>query len=72
MAYSDSTEREDPRLNADPMLMFSDGRANSGQKLFIVAAVTLAVLGTIYGITHGFGEAPRATAVTAHSGAVLH
>ena len=72
MAYSDSSEREDPRLNADPILMFSVGRANFGQELFIVVAVVLAVLGTLYGITHGFGEAPRHTSVQAHSGAVLH
>lgn len=71
MTYSDSSEREDPRLNADPMLMFSEGRANFGQEMFIVVAVVLAVLGTLYGMTHGFGQAPRHTTVQAHSGAVL-
>ncbi len=71
MAHPDAREREDPRLNADPILAFSDGRANFGQELFIVVTVTLAILGTLYGITHGFGHAPRTTTVLAHSGAVV-
>ena len=29
MIEPDSTEREDPRFQADPVLIFSDGRANS-------------------------------------------
>lgn len=70
MIEPDSTEREDPRFQADPVLIFSDGRATLGQKLFISIAAIVVVLGTMYGLVHQPGGAtPRTT--FAVSGEVL-
>lgn len=69
MTEPDSTEREDPRLQADPVLIFSDGRATGGQKLFISIAAVVVVLGTLYGLAHQHNATPRTT--LAASGAVL-
>lgn len=70
MTDSDSTGREDPRLQADPVLTLSDGRATFGQKLFSVIAAIVVVLGTLYGLVHQ-GETPRSTAIFVVSGEVM-
>ena len=71
MTDPDSTEQEDPRLQVDPVLTLSGGRATSGQKLFGGIAAIVVVLGTLYGLLHQRGETPRSTATFAISGAVL-
>ncbi len=63
------SEREDPRLQADPVLILSDGQATFGQILFSGIAATVVVLGMLYGLVHQRGEMPRA--MVAVSGAVL-
>jgi hypothetical protein len=70
MANMDSKPREDPRLQADPVLTLSGGRAAFGQKLFVSIAAIVVVLGTLYGLVH-LGGSPRSTAIVAGSGAVL-
>lgn len=52
MTDSDLTDREDPSLQADPVLAFSDGRATFGQKLFSVMAAIVVALGTLYALVH--------------------
>lgn len=52
MAKPDLTNREDPQLQADPVLILSDGRATFGQKLFTGIAAIVIVLGTLYGLTY--------------------
>ncbi len=71
MTDLNSTEREDRKLQADPVLILSDGRATFGQKLFSVIAATAVVLGTLYGLAHQHGKTPRNSAVYAVDGAVL-
>ncbi len=71
MADLDLTEREDPKLQADPLLVFSDGRASFGQKLFTGIAAIVVVGGTLYGLTHQRGDAQRDKAILAVSGLVL-
>ena len=71
MIHLDSTEREDPSLQADPVLILSDGYATFGQKLFGAVAALVIVLGTVYGLVHQRGEIPRSTAIFAVDGAVL-
>jgi hypothetical protein len=71
MTDLDSTEREDPKLQADPVLILSDGKATRGQKWFVGIAAIVTVLGTLYGLVHQNGETPRRTAILAVSGAVL-
>ena len=70
MIHLDSTEREDPRLQADPVLILSDGHATFGQKLFGGIAAFVVVLGTVYGLVHQGGE-QRSTTIFAVDGAVL-
>ena len=71
MTDPDSAEREDPSLQAEPVLILSDGRATFGQKLFSGIAAIVIVLGSLYGLVHQRGETPRNTAMSAVSGAVL-
>ena len=71
MTDRDSMEREDAKLQADPVLILSDGRATSGQKWFIGIAAIVIVLGTLYGLVHQPGKTPRSAAIFAVSGAVL-
>ncbi len=71
MIGPDLTEREDPRLQADPVLILSDGVATFGQKLFCGIAAIVVVVGTAYGLVHQRGEMPRNTAIVAVDGAVL-
>ena len=70
MANLDVTEREDARLQADPVLILSDGRATFGQKLFTGITVIVVVLGTLYGLTHQ-RDTQQDKAVLAVSGLVL-
>ncbi len=67
---SDSDATEDPGLQADPVLTFSDGRATFGQKLFGVIAAIVVILGTLYGLVHQ-GVSPRSTAIFAVSSIVM-
>jgi hypothetical protein len=47
------TNREDPNLQADPVLSLSDDRrATFGQKLFWGAAAIVVVLSVLYGLVH--------------------
>jgi hypothetical protein len=71
MAEPDSTNREDPKLQADPVLILSDGRATFGQKLFTAIAVIVIVLGTVYALVHHRGGTPESRTVSAVPGAVL-
>lgn len=61
------TNREDPRLQADPMLSLSDGPATLGLKLFVGIAAIIVVLGTLYGLTYR----PRGGTFIAVPGTVL-
>lgn len=69
MTESDSTE--DTRLQVDPVLTLSGGRATFGQKLFGGIVAIVVVLGTLYGLVHQGGEMPRTAAILAVDGAVL-
>jgi hypothetical protein len=71
MAESQSMDREDPRLQADPVLCLSDGRATLGQKLFSGIVAIIVVMGTVYGLVHQRGEVPRRTTMMAVSGATV-
>jgi hypothetical protein len=71
MTELDLTNREDPRLQADPVLILSDGRATFGQKLFCGIAAIVVVLGTLYGLVQQHGETPQSRTILAISGAVL-
>jgi hypothetical protein len=71
MTNPDSTEQEDPRLQVDPVLTLSGGRATFGQKLFGGIAAIIVLLGTLYGLLHSRSEMSRSTAIFAISGAVL-
>jgi len=62
---------EDSRLQVDPVLTFSGGRATVGQKIFGGIVAIVVVLGTLYGLTHQRGEMPRSAAILAVDGAVL-
>lgn len=66
MTEPDSTNKEDPKLQADPVLTLlgSDGRATFGQKLFSGIAAIVVVLGTLYGLVHQRAETPRSFAVS--------
>ncbi len=61
-------DREDPRMQVDPVLSLSDGRATFGQKLFCGMAAIVVVLGTLYGLVQ-HQQTPRA--ILAVAGAVL-
>jgi hypothetical protein len=71
MIEPDSTEREDARLQADPVLSLSGGQTTLGQKLICGIAVIVVVLGTLYGLFHQRGEVPQNAAIFTVSGAVL-
>ena len=58
MANLDSTQREDLRLQADPVLKLSDGPATFGLRLFASIAAVVVVLGTLYGLVHQGGSPP--------------
>ena len=70
MADLNVTEHEDPRLQADPVLILSDGRATFGQKLFTGITVIVVVLGTLYGLSHQ-RDTQRDKTILAVSGLVL-
>lgn len=70
MANLDVAEREDPGLQADPVLILSDGRATFGQKLFTGIATIVVVVGTLYGLTHQ-RDTQRDKTILAVSGLVL-
>lgn len=67
MSEPDLTNREDPKLQADPALRFSEGRATLGLKLFVGIAAILIVLGTLYEISYQ----PQSKPFVAVSGTVL-
>ncbi len=71
MTDPDSAEREDPRLQADPLLTLSDGQATVGQELFVSIAAAVVVLGTLYGVVHQGGDMLRHATVFQIAGAVL-
>jgi hypothetical protein len=72
MINQNLTEREDPNLQAYPVLIFSDdGRATFGQKLFGGIAAIVVVLGTAYGLVHQRGEITQSRTISAVDGAVL-
>lgn len=71
MTEPDSTEQENPRLQADPVLILSEGRTTFGRNLFTGIVATVVVLGTLYGLVHQRGETPRSRTIFAVSGAVL-
>jgi hypothetical protein len=53
MAELYSTNREDPKLQADPVLRcLGDGRATFGPELFCGIAAIFIVLGTLYALVH--------------------
>jgi hypothetical protein len=66
-----STEREDPRLQVDPVLTLSGGQMTFGQKLICGIVAIVVVLGTLYGIVHQRGQMPQSAAILAVDGAVL-
>lgn len=68
MTEPDSTKQEDPRLQADPVLILCEGRATFGRKLFTGVVATVVVLGTLYGLVH---QTQRSRAIFAVSDAVL-
>lgn len=71
MTEPDLTSREDPNLQADPVLCLSDDtRATFGQKLFGGIVAIAVVLVTLYGLLNQGGEAPRNSTTLAVSGAV--
>ena len=70
MASLEPMEREDLSLQADPVLMLSDGRATFGQKLFISIVAIVIVLGTLYALAHQ-GGSTRSPQIVAVSGAVI-
>ncbi len=59
MADLDSTLQEDPRLQADPVLILCEGRATFGRKLFTSVVATGVIVGTLYGLFHQRGETSR-------------
>ncbi len=69
MTEPDSTQQEDPRLQADPVLILCEGYATFGRKLFTGIVAIVVVLGTLYGLVHQRSESPRT--IFAASGAVL-
>ncbi len=71
MTEPDSTQQEDPRLQADPVLILCEGRATFGRKLFTGIVAIVVVLGTLYGLVHQRSETPRSRTVLAATGAVL-
>ncbi len=71
MTDPDSAEREDPRLQADPLLTLSDGQATVGQELFASIATIVVVLATLYGLVHQGGAMFRSATVFQIAGAVL-
>lgn len=71
MTNPDPAEREDPRLQADPVLSLTCGQVTLGKKLFGSIATAVIVLGTLYGLVHQGGDMlPRPTLVHI-AGAVL-
>lgn len=71
MTEPDLTNREDPNLQADPVLCLSDDtRATFGQKLFAGVVAIVVVLGTLYGLLYQGGEMSRHSTPLAVSGAV--
>lgn len=70
MTEPDLTSREDPNLQADPVLCLGDDtRATFGQKLFAGIVAIVVVLGTLYGLLYQGGTPPHSTTL-AVSGAV--
>ena len=71
MTEPDLTNREDPNLQADPVLCLSDdSRATFGQKLLGGIVAIAVVLGTLYGLVYQGGESPQHSTTLAISGAV--
>lgn len=68
MTEPKSTNREDPRLQADPVLRLSEGMATFGLKLFAGIAAIFIVLGTLYAISY---HPPQSKTFVAVSGTVL-
>lgn len=52
MTEPDSMEQENPKLQSDPALILSEGRATFGRKLLTGVVVIIVVLGTLYGLLH--------------------
>jgi len=71
MTEPDSTQQEDPRLQADPVLILCEGHATFGRKLFTGIVAIVVLLGTLYGLVHQRSESPRSRTIFAASGAVL-
>ncbi len=71
MTEHDSPQQEDPRLQADPVLILCEGRATFGRKLFTAIVAIVVVLGTLYGLVHQRGETPRSRTILAATGAVI-
>jgi hypothetical protein len=71
MTEPDSTGREDPRLQADPVLALSGGQTTFGQKLIWGTVTIVVVLGTLYGLAHQRGEMPQSAAILAVDDALL-
>jgi len=70
MIEPDSTEQENPRLQSDPALFLSEGRATFGRKLLTGVVAIIVVLGTLYGLLHQRSETPQSRTM-ADSSAVL-
>lgn len=70
MSEPQSTNREDPNLQADPVLCLSDdSRATFGQKLLGGIVGIAVVLGTLYGLVYQGAQTPERSTTLAISGA---
>jgi hypothetical protein len=65
MTEPDSTERENPTLQVDPVLTLSGGQMTFGQKLICGIVAIVVVLGTLYGLVHQRGEMRQSPAILA-------